>query len=48
MNQTILSVENLRTYYKTRFGEKIFAVDGVSFDIEEGTKGPTAVNVLKG
>ncbi len=36
MKNKLLSVENLRTFYKTRFGEKIFAVDGVSFDIEEG------------
>lgn len=32
----LLSVEELTTYYKTRFKEKIVAVDGVSFDLEEG------------
>lgn len=32
----LLSVNELRTYYKTRFKDKIFAVDGVSFDLEEG------------
>lgn len=36
MSENILSVKELRTYYKTRFGEKIYAVDGVSFDIKEG------------
>lgn len=32
----LLRVENLRTYYQTRFGEKIRAVQGVSFDLSEG------------
>ncbi|MBN2796945.1 MAG: ABC transporter ATP-binding protein [Clostridia bacterium] len=32
----LLSVQELKTYYKTRFKEKIVAVDGVSFDLEEG------------
>lgn len=36
MKEKLLSVENLKTFYKTRFGEKIYAVDGVSLDVEEG------------
>ncbi|MBI9014021.1 MAG: ABC transporter ATP-binding protein [Clostridiales bacterium] len=36
MSDKLLNVEQLKTYYDTRFGEKIFAVDGVSFDLEEG------------
>lgn len=32
----ILKVEGLRTYYKTRNNEKVFAVDDVSFDLEPG------------
>lgn len=33
---SLLSVEELKTYYKTRFNEKIYAVDGVSFDLRAG------------
>jgi peptide/nickel transport system ATP-binding protein len=36
MSEHILSVKELKTYYQTRFGEKIYAVDGVSFNIKEG------------
>jgi len=32
----VLEVENLRVHYLTRFGDKIQAVDGVSFKLEEG------------
>jgi peptide/nickel transport system ATP-binding protein len=33
---TVLEVENLRVHYLTRFGDKIQAVDGVSFNLAEG------------
>lgn len=36
MNKNILEVKNLRTYYKTRLKEHVYAVDGVSFNLEEG------------
>src|SRR5271154_6696675 len=32
----ILEVQNLRLHYLTRFGQKIQAVDDVSFDLAEG------------
>jgi peptide/nickel transport system ATP-binding protein len=32
----VLEVENLRVHYLTRFGDKIQAVDGVSFELKEG------------
>lgn len=34
--KVLLSVNNLRTFYKTRYGEKVYAVDGVSFELESG------------
>ncbi len=36
MGKKILEVKNLKTKYVTRFHEDVYAVDGVSFDIEEG------------
>lgn len=36
MGRKILEVENLKTKYVTRFGEDVYAVDGVSLKIEEG------------
>ena len=36
MGKKILEVRNLKTKYITRFHEDVYAVDGVSFDIEEG------------
>ena len=36
MGNTILEVKNLKTKYVTRFHEDVYAVDGVSFTIEEG------------
>lgn len=36
MGKTILEVRNLKTKYVTRFHEDVYAVDGVSFTIEEG------------
>ena len=36
MGKKILEVVNLKTKYITRFHEDVYAVDGVSFDIEEG------------
>lgn len=36
MGKTILEVNNLKTKYVTRFGEDVYAVDGVSLKIEEG------------
>ncbi len=32
----VLEVEGLKTYYRTRLNEKVFAVDGVDFALEEG------------
>ena len=32
----IFEVEKLRAHYLTRFGQKIQAVDGVSFSLKEG------------
>ena len=34
--RVMLEVRNLKTKYVTRFGEDVYAVDGVSFKIEEG------------
>ncbi|MGG1311267.1 ABC transporter ATP-binding protein [Cohnella laeviribosi] len=34
--RTVLEVKELKTYYKTRLKEKVHAVDGVSFALEEG------------
>ncbi|MEO7034496.1 MAG: ABC transporter ATP-binding protein [Polyangiaceae bacterium] len=36
MSTPIFEVENLRAHYLTRFGQKIQAVDGVSFSLKEG------------
>ena len=36
MASPIFEVENLRAHYLTRFGQKIQAVDGVSFKLKEG------------
>ncbi|HOO28493.1 MAG TPA: ABC transporter ATP-binding protein [Lachnospiraceae bacterium] len=36
MGKIMLEVEHLKTKYITRFGEDIYAVDGVSLQIEEG------------
>ncbi|MDF2888708.1 MAG: transporter ATP-binding protein [Lacrimispora sp.] len=36
MGKTMLEVDHLKTKYVTRFGENVFAVDGVSIKIEEG------------
>ena len=36
MGKPILEVRNLKTKYVTRFHEDVYAVDGVSFTIEEG------------
>ncbi|MDR9857952.1 ABC transporter ATP-binding protein [Paenibacillus sp. VCA1] len=36
MSTNILEVSGLKTYYKTRLKEKVFAVDGVDFELEEG------------
>lgn len=34
--KNILDVQGLKTYYKTRLKENVYAVDGVSFALEEG------------
>jgi len=36
MSKNILEVSGLKTFYKTRLKEKVFAVDGVDFVLEEG------------
>ena len=36
MKKEILQVIDLKTYYKTRNNENVYAVDGVSFSLEEG------------
>ena len=36
MGKVILEVDNLKTKYITRFGEDIYAVDGISLKLEEG------------
>ena len=36
MGKVMLEVKNLKTKYVTRFRENVYAVDGVSFTIEEG------------
>lgn len=36
MGKVMLEVKNLKTKYITRFHEDVYAVDGVSFTIEEG------------
>jgi len=35
-NKHLMIVENLQTYYRTRLKEHVYAVDGVSFELEEG------------
>ena len=35
-NKYLMVVENLQTYYRTRLKEHVYAVDGVSFELEEG------------
>ncbi|WP_211748566.1 ABC transporter ATP-binding protein [Paenibacillus sp. Marseille-Q4541] len=36
MTSPILTVNNLKTYYRTRLKEHVYAVDGVSFELEKG------------
>ncbi|MCZ8513638.1 ABC transporter ATP-binding protein [Paenibacillus filicis] len=36
MSQNILEVNGLKTYYRTRLKENVFAVDGVDFALEDG------------
>lgn len=36
MSKNILEVKELKTYYRTRLKENVYAVDGVSFNLEEG------------
>lgn len=36
MNNNILEVKGLKTYYKTRLKENVYAVDGVDFVLEDG------------
>lgn len=36
MSEKILRVNGLKTYYKTTLGQAVYAVDDVSFDLEEG------------
>lgn len=36
MGKNILEVKELKTYYRTRLQENVYAVDGVSFNLEEG------------
>ncbi|CAM3055079.1 ABC transporter ATP-binding protein [Paenibacillus sediminis] len=36
MSENILEVKGLKTYYKTRLRENVYAVDGVDFALEEG------------
>ncbi|OPA76869.1 dipeptide/oligopeptide/nickel ABC transporter ATP-binding protein [Paenibacillus selenitireducens] len=36
MTKNILEVKGLKTYYRTRLKEQVFAVDGVDFVLEEG------------
>ena len=36
MAEPILSVRDLKTYYRTRLKENVYAVDGVSFDLHDG------------
>lgn len=36
MMKNLLEVNNLKSYYKTRLGEKVHAVDGVSLSLQEG------------
>ena len=38
MGKVMLEVKNLKTKYVTRFHEDVYAVDGVSFTIEEGSR----------
>jgi len=35
-NKHLMVVENLQTHYRTRLKEYVYAVDGVSFELEEG------------
>lgn len=34
--ENLLEAKDLKSYYKTRFGEKVYAVDGVSLSLKEG------------
>ena len=36
MDQPILQVNGLKTYYRTRLKENVYAVDGVEFGLKEG------------
>lgn len=36
MNNRVMVVKDLKTFYKTRLKENVYAVDGVSFELEEG------------
>lgn len=36
MSTNILEVNELKTYYRTRLKEHVYAVDGVSFSLEKG------------
>ena len=36
MSRNALEVKELKTFYKTRLKESVFAVDGVTFNLEEG------------
>ena len=36
MSDTMLMVNDLKTYYRTRLKENVYAVDGVSFGLERG------------
>lgn len=36
MKKNIMEVNGLKTYYKTRLKEKVYAVDGVDFELEDG------------
>ena len=51
MGKKMLEVRDLKTKYITRFHEDVYAVDGVSFTIEEGKSlgiavSPAAANPL--
>lgn len=36
MGKVLMEVHDLKTFYKTRFGEKVHAVDGVSLELKDG------------
>ena len=36
VSTNILEVNELKTYYRTRLKEHVYAVDGVSFSLEKG------------